>query len=153
MKFLRSALILFIALTVLPLSAYADDNKNGDNKDGKDDIKFELVILHAAVDATRSTVTIDGLNFGETSKVSLGGTSLRVRSVRETQIVAELPASLAPGSYSLTVVRNSRLLFLLKNYDSFVLTIGAAGAQGPQGPAGPAGPTGPAGPWRRRFER
>lgn len=108
-----------------------------------------------------------GLNLGGgRPNVTLGTLPLAVVSMTATQIDALIPASVAPGSYLLTVSlakgkngdddRNDD-----SKYDEFWVTIGTAGPQGPQGtagtpglqgatgvagPAGKDGATGPAGP-------
>jgi len=103
-------------------------------------------ISMAAADFSKSTprITITGQNFGSSKPtVSLSGTALTVESFSSSSIVADLPASLAPGFYRLTVTRNDNLLKLFAEID---ITLSGAAAAGPAGPAGPTGPTGPQGP-------
>ncbi len=106
---------------------------------------------------------IFGLNLGTARpNVTLGVLPLSVVSTTATQIDALVPASVAPGSYLLTVsLGRNKGSDDSSQYDEFWVTLGAAGPQGakgdegPQGPAGapakdgatgPQGPAGPAGP-------
>jgi hypothetical protein len=108
--------------------------------------KPQLVILSAQADQTSGTMLIQGQNFLGKSKddsvVTLAENPLTIHSVSDTEIWAELPAGVTPGSYLLTVSRGQGSV---KN-DSFNLTIGAVGPAGPQGEAGPTGAMGPPGP-------
>jgi hypothetical protein len=103
----------------------------------------QLLITAAAGDVVTGRLIIRGNNFarGGTLAVTLAGTALVVRTVSATEIVADLPADTASGSYLLTVSRGNGAT----QSDSFALTIGAAGAQGPTGPQGPKGDRGPQG--------
>ncbi len=92
------------------------------------------VIYGATVDNDANTLTLTGANFGHSPSVILGGVlPLTVQSSSSTQIVAALPATLAPGSY-LLLVRFGNFTAAV-----FEATVGAAGPPGPQGPAGPIG--------------
>ncbi len=118
------------------------------------------IINSAIVNYAAGTLTVQGVNFGTSPKVTLGTTMLTVQSASPTQIVAAFPAasplaSFAPGDYFLKVVFANELFTL------FDVTIGATGPMGPQGvpgangstgapgapgPAGPQGPPGAQGP-------
>lgn len=121
---------------------------------------------------TPARLTISGSNFGTVApSVVLGATSLAVVSYSNTSVTADIPATLAAGSYplSLTNQQSAQSVTLSIAVGSIgplgpggapgpagpqgptgpagpVGPQGAAGAQGPQGPTGPAGPQGPAGP-------
>lgn len=114
-----------------------------------------LTITRTEADFTTNTLLIFGENFAWAGdldpQVTLAGDPLVVTGFTDSQITAELPAGLIPGSYLLTVSRGPGPL----RNDDFEVTLGAVGpqgatgppgAQGPQGPAGPAGPQGPQGP-------
>jgi hypothetical protein len=96
--------------------------------------------------STTNAITISGSNLsGGTAFVTLGSyPALTVTSQTATQLVANLPAGVSAGSYTLNVqIGNSKT-----NSTSSVAAIGAIGPTGPagaQGPVGPAGATGPAG--------
>lgn len=80
-------------------------------------------------------------------RITLGGVALVVTSATATTVEAIVPATIAPGTYLLTLVvgpgssaqDNSK-------YDESWVTIGAAGPLGPTGATGPQGATGPMGP-------
>jgi hypothetical protein len=95
-------------------------------------------ITTATINAAANQITITGLNLAPatgTAAVGLGNAELTVVSATATQIVATLPASLAPGSYQLRVLVGTLVARFAVAY----------GAQGPPGPAGPQGPQGPPG--------
>jgi hypothetical protein len=73
--------------------------------------------------------------------VTLAGSPLQVLSRTKSEIVAELPAEIEPGTYRLIVFRSARP----RSADSMDVTIGGGGEQGPQGIQGPMGDTGPQG--------
>jgi hypothetical protein len=105
------------------------------------EIALPPVIVNAASDGTM--LTIHGSNFGSgTPTVMLNAMPLVVQSATATDIVAFLPANLAPASYLLAVYRAPNNLL----FGVFVVTIGAQGAKGDKGDPGPTGPQGPAGP-------
>jgi hypothetical protein len=83
---------------------------------------------------------IDGANFDAAPAVTLNGSPVTLVSSTATQIVAQLPPGLAPGSYTLVVING-------KNHQTAtsVATIGAVGPQGPQGVPGQQGIQGPQG--------
>lgn len=99
--------------------------------------------------STGSTITINGSNLsGGTASVTLGSyPALTVTSQTATQLVANLPAGVSAGSYTLSVQIGSSKT----NSTTSVATVGAigptgaTGAQGPAGATGAAGATGPAG--------
>jgi hypothetical protein len=96
------------------------------------------VITTATINAPANQITITGLNLAPatgTPAVGLGYAELTVVSASASQIVATLPASLAPGSYQLKVLVGTLVARFAVAY----------GAQGPPGPAGPQGPQGPPG--------
>jgi|HubBroStandDraft_1064217.scaffolds.fasta_scaffold12881_3 hypothetical protein len=104
-------------------------------------------ILSATANSSLTSITIKGAGLQPVSGpplVSLGVHMLSVVNFSNAQIVATLPASLAPGTYDLAVTA--------KGAANFDVTIEVAGATGPAGPAGPTGPqgspgaAGPAGP-------
>jgi hypothetical protein len=105
------------------------------------------IVYGATEDSNSNTLTLTGVNFGPSPTVTLGGVlPLTVQSSSGTQIVANVPAALAPGSY-LIVAKFSNFTVAV-----FEATIGNVGPRGPQGPAGQAGAAGapgspgPAGP-------
>ena len=118
----------------------------------------QLVVEKAEADLAAETLLIEGQkllwNNDSAVLVTLAGTPLAVLSATETQVLAQLPSGLDPGSYRLRVSRGTGTV----QNGSFDVTIGAvglAGARGPkgdmgdtgpQGLTGPAGPGGPAGP-------
>lgn len=62
------------------------------------------VIASATVDGDKNTMVVSGHHFdGGSPVVSLGGRVLRVQSYSDREVVVEIPAGLAPGSYRLTV--------------------------------------------------
>ena len=114
---------------------------------------------------TPSTLTINGTNFGTAAPtVTLAGTPLSLLSYTNTVLVAELPATLTPGSYDLSVsipATNPGGILTANIGDqevvspapprksaigTFLVTIGTVGPEGPTGPAGPVGATGSQGP-------
>ena len=116
------------------------------------------VVTKAAFNYQTNEVTLSGSGFEPTKEaptVVMSKTALSVVSASDTQIVAKLPAPVAPGAYGITVKVTSGASTV------FDMTYGAEGPQGPIGPqgatgvkgpagqqgvAGPAGPTGPTGP-------
>lgn len=119
----------------------------------------DAVITEVRANAAGSALVVTGANLGGgTPKLTLGtlATPLAVTSASSTQIVAQLPAGVSPGSYLLTLTVGKRKDKSGDDEeargDEFWVTLGAAGSQGPagatgaQGPAGPAGATGPQGP-------
>jgi len=144
--------VLVLALCLLLLVSTA--------KAGVDDAEAVgiPIVFGATVDTKANTLTLTGTHFGASPTVTLGGVlPLAVLSSNSTQIVTDLPASLAPGSY---------LLFLQfsNGNDSgdigragvdlaqgtgvnhtaavFEVTVGAVGPQGPKGDPGAPGPKG-----------
>jgi len=79
----------------------------------------------------------------EAPVVFLSGVELSVLGSTDTDITAELPPSLGPGTYKLVVMSVVRHR---GRSDSFDVTIGTQGPEGPRGPAGATGDTGPQGP-------
>ena len=101
------------------------------------------VVVGTAINYTTKQITIAGTNLLPSSGspvVHLDGASLTLVSSTSTQIVADLPAGLAAGSFRLTVSHGTSTTGV------FDMTYGAVGPQGATGPAGPSGPQGPAGP-------
>jgi hypothetical protein len=83
------------------------------------------------VNTNTNILTITGINFGSSPTVTLGGSQqLSVQSSNSTQITANLPANLAPGSYLLFV------RFGDPTFAVFEVTIGAVGPPGPGGSGG-----------------
>jgi len=93
--------------------------------------------------STVASITINGSNLsGGTAFVTLGSyPTLTVTSQTPTQLIANLPSGVAPGSYALNVQIGSSKT----NSTSSVATIGAVGPTGPVGAQGPVGATGAAG--------
>jgi hypothetical protein len=86
-------------------------------------------------------LTIVGSNFGSIQPpVTLDDLPLTVISYTNTMVVATIPNSVVPGSYTLVVTNGQN-----GQSGTSVTTIGAVGPQGPSGPQGPQGPTGPQG--------
>lgn len=140
-----SAAIVFcaLALTVSP-GARAEHPKD------------VTTILSAQADFTRNILTITGQDFGTgLPTVYLNATSLTIASNSDTQIVADLPATIGPGSYHLVVIEggqgwDSSQQWNDQDQNSFRsavldVTLGVTGPQGPQGPQGIQGPSGPTG--------
>ncbi len=131
-----SAAIVFcaLALTVSP-GARAEHPKD------------VTTILSAQADFTRNILTITGQDFGTgLPTVYLNATSLTIASNSDTQIVADLPATIGPGSYHLVVIEggqgwDSSQQWNDQDQNSFRsavldVTLGVTGPQGPQGPQG-----------------
>jgi hypothetical protein len=101
------------------------------------------VVQSGNINYLTNVITLTGSNF-EPAKtkptVLFDGSALTLSSFSNTQIVAALPAGLAPGTFDLTVTNSSG------NSVDFNMTYGAIGPQGPAGAAGPTGAQGPAGP-------
>ena len=104
------------------------------------------VIEDATVNLTKSYIALAGLNFSPTGvapTVTVGGTTYTVYSFTNTEIIVEVPSTLAAATYLVNVTNS------VPHSGSANVTVGAAGPQGPiglTGPQGPAGATGPAGP-------
>lgn len=118
--------------------------------------KDVTTILSAQADFTRNILTITGQDFGTgLPTVYLNATSLTIASNSDTQIVADLPATIGPGSYHLVVIEggqgwDSSQQWNDQDQNSFRsavldVTLGVTGPQGPQGPQGIQGPSGPTG--------
>jgi hypothetical protein len=103
------------------------------------------VVANVTENAAGTQIIINGAGFGKTTPaVSLSGVNLTVVNSTDTVVTANLPGSIAAGTYLLDV-QNTRTRLL----GFFTVAIGQSGAPGPQGPAGPQGlpgPMGPAGP-------
>jgi hypothetical protein len=99
-------------------------------------------IVSAIVNSATKQITITGASLTATGApvVKLDSVALTLVSSSSTQIVANLPAGLAAGTYRITVSNGSGTLGV------FDVTNGAVGPQGPAGPAGPQGATGATGP-------
>jgi IPT/TIG domain len=102
-------------------------------------------IREAQGDFELGDLRILGENFTRTANdrvyVTLSGQLLTVVTQSETEVLAQLPAGIGPGTYRLVVVRDG----LIPGVDAMDVTLGAAGPTGPEGPQGPGGPTGPPG--------
>jgi hypothetical protein len=62
------------------------------------------VIASATVDAEKNVMVVSGRHFGEGSTVvALGDRVLKIKSQSDHEVVVEIPAGLAPGSYRLTI--------------------------------------------------
>jgi hypothetical protein len=100
-------------------------------------------ILRVDVDQPNGLIFINGQTLPRTEPtVVLGGVRLSVTSFSTTDIVAKVPASLAPATY----------LLVVGGALQFPVAVGSLGPVGPQGDIGPQGPvgltglTGPSGP-------
>ena len=108
------------------------------------------VVNSGTINYQTNQITLTGTGFQPAKAkptVTFNGAALTVTTFNNTQVVATLPASMAPGTFDL-VLTNSQ-----GNAVDFNMNYGATGPQGPAGPAGAAGaqgPMGPAGADRRR---
>ena len=102
------------------------------------------VITSAKVDYSTNRITIVGQGFspsGATPAVTFNGVSIPVLTYSNLQVVAAVPAGLAPGAYRLSVTNPA-----IPNQPGVSdVTLGTAGPQGPQGLTGAMGPQGPQG--------
>ena len=105
----------------------------------------QLTVETAEADLTAETLLITGKKLvwsNDTDvQVTLAGAPLVVLSAAETQILAQLPPGLAPGSYLLKVSRGTGTV----QNGTFDVAIGGVGPAGPKGPKGDMGDTGPQG--------
>ncbi len=105
-----------------------------------------LTITEVMLDFNEETLTITGRNFLSVTnpEVTLGEIGLlSLSSVpTDTEIIVNLPLSLADGDYLLGVSIGDAP----SQNDEYHLTIGAVGPEGPQGEQGPMGLTGLQGP-------
>lgn len=122
--------------------ANADSSKDND-----------AVITEVRANAAGTALVVTGANLGGgTPKLTFGtlAAPLAVTSASSTQIVAQLPAGVSPGSYLLTLTVGKRRDKSGDDEeargDEFWVTLGATGSQGSAGPVGAQGPAGPAGP-------
>ncbi|WP_313901039.1 IPT/TIG domain-containing protein [Occallatibacter riparius] len=117
-----------------------------------DDPKKAPVIVSAQANFVANTITITGNNFGtKAPTVTLDAATLTLVSNTNTQIVANLPGGILPGSYHLTVHKAENGKGHDDNDDksdvaNLDVTLGVQGPQGPQGIQGPQGPQGIQGP-------
>ena len=101
------------------------------------------VVNSGTINYQTNQVTLIGSGFEPTKvapTVVLSNTTLSLVSASNNQVVAKLPGSVAPGTFSITVTANGGASTV------FDLTYGAAGPQGLIGPQGATGAKGPAGP-------
>jgi type VI secretion system Hcp family effector len=137
---LTSRLVWTVAVFGLAGSALARDNMGDRHRGGP---AGPPVVTKAFADTEAELLTIHGVNFCTRKlRVFLTETELVVLNAGPQEILAALPAGLAPGGYRLGVVCGRAA----GEYDLFELTIGAAGPPGPPGPPGPEGPPGLPGP-------
>jgi type VI secretion system Hcp family effector len=108
-----------------------------------DEARRSPTITSAVPDPNQELLTIRGshLAWGSAPEVSLGGVELLVVSFSPSEVLAELPPDLSPGSYELVLSRGHGA----KERDTLDVTIGAVGPPGPEGPRGPQGVEGPPG--------
>jgi hypothetical protein len=130
------AALLLACLTTVAVTAASNDDENRRKND--------LVVTAAAIDATQTTLFVEGRNFKADTRVVLGGIPLGGVTVNSTgtMMTALLPPGVAPASYLLhvsTTYGESRTA-------EFEVTIGAVGPRGPRGPEGLQGAIGPMGP-------
>jgi uncharacterized protein YkwD len=105
----------------------------------------QLLVLEAQADLQAGLLIVRGQNFlwhgDEAVAASLARVPLYLLNVIETQLVAQLPLDLQPGTYVLEVSRGPAAV----QRDTLALTIGVVGPQGAEGPPGDPGPVGPRG--------
>jgi hypothetical protein len=103
-------------------------------------------IKEASADLDAGQLLVHGDGFMRRAKdrvfVSLSGDLLSLISQSETEIIAQLPSGIPPGTYRLAVVRDGPI----PGADAMDLTIGAVGPAGPEGPPGAKGDIGDPGP-------
>jgi len=101
------------------------------------------IVNSSSATSALTSITINGSNFsGGTAFVTLGSyPTLTVTSQTATQLIANLPAGVTAGSYTLSVQIGSSKT----NSTSSVAAIGTIGPTGPAGAQGPAGATGASG--------
>ncbi len=94
----RSALFLLaLALLVSAGAARAQSSSSG-----------QLEVTQTEVNNSTNQITITGVNFGTSlPSVTLAGAPLNVVSSTPTQIVADLPSGIQPGTYLLKVARGN----------------------------------------------
>jgi hypothetical protein len=100
------------------------------------------VVQSVTIDSGTQQIFISGVSLSSPdfdAVVKLGSGTLALVTIATTEIIAEVPAGLATGTYRLTVNNGSATPGI------FDVTYGAVGPQGPAGPLGPAGPAGPKG--------
>jgi len=100
------------------------------------------VVRSVTIDSGTQQIFISGVSLSSPdfdAVVKLGSGTLALVTIATTEIIAEVPAGLATGTYRLTVNNGSATPGI------FDVTYGAVGPQGPAGPLGPAGPAGPKG--------
>lgn len=104
-------------------------------------------VTGAQADLDHELLVIHGVNLDAAPlRIMLGLTELAIVTAGPDEILASLPASLAPGSYVLTLTRLSAGARVeTRDVETFDVTIGAVGPPGPPGPQGPEGPRGPEG--------
>lgn len=106
----------------------------------------QLYILSATADFLHGELVITGVDFGTTGgRVTLAGLELSpVVTWSDTQIVVPMPA-FPPGSYLLTVARESadgRRRPSVTEFNVFEVALGAVGPKGDKGDQGIQGPQG-----------
>jgi len=102
------------------------------------------IITNSTINYVNNQITIVGQNFSNSPTVAFNKVNLTVVTVNsgQTQLVAQLPAGVVPGSYLLTVINPA----IPNQAGSFNVAYGAIGPQGPVGPPGAIGATGATGP-------
>jgi type VI secretion system Hcp family effector len=111
---------------------------------GHDEKARDLPAITSVVaDQNLERLTIRGSHLASNAapRVTLAGLELVVVSFGPSEVLAELPLDLPPGSYELVVSRGREN----KRSDAFDVTLGAVGPAGPEGPPGPQGIEGPPG--------
>jgi len=126
-KILLHSLIVFFSILILAQSTWA-----GKWADTPSDLN--LVIQRVYVDLDNSLIFVTGENFGNGASpdVTLGGINLKVDSYTQHDIIAKFPVGIPDGDYKLVVYTGPAV----KQYDAYIVTIGAVGPQGPPGSAG-----------------
>lgn len=105
-------------------------------------LKLPPVITSAVPDLVNGTLTVRGVNFGDTpARVTLNSIELPILTSGPREIIVHLDPHTPAASYLLVVYRDATPLFGI-----FIVSIGGPGTPGPQGMQGPRGADGPQGP-------
>jgi hypothetical protein len=107
------------------------------------------VIGSVHVDDVAGRIAIHGTGFGDQSAplVTLEGIPLEIVNYTSNEVVVNLPAGTAPGTYLLDLQNTSPSSEIDRGTRvDYYAAVGAEGPEGPQGVPGPPGPTGPDGP-------
>lgn len=114
--------------------------------------------------ASPKTMTVTGTRFLSPLTVKIGSTALKVVSFTSTNLIANVPTTLAAGDYILTVANSGGSATWTLTYGAvgpqgatgtqgLQGAAGASGSLGPEGDQGEVGPQGPAGPAGPKGDR